>query len=252
MLRSPTASRARLPSRGPDRRSQVGRRPRLRPPPERRRDDQPPRGRASARAPGASCSRHRRRDLRRGRGRELPCPRTRTAARRAVRPAQARCGGLPRPLRPAPRALRRALLRLGNVYGPRQDPHGEAGVVAIFCGALLDGSAPRVFGDGRQTRDYIYVDDVVAGVPRSRRLRRRWAPSTSARPGGRRVRRRRGDRRRLRRRLQAEMAPAAGRRGAADLDRLRPRRRRARVGAEVELEDGLGARDGRWSATAAR
>jgi UDP-glucose 4-epimerase len=53
-------------------------------------------------------------------------------------------------------------LRLGNVYGPRQDPHGEAGVVAIFCGALLEGSTPTVFGDGRQTRDYIYVDDVVA------------------------------------------------------------------------------------------
>jgi UDP-glucose 4-epimerase len=53
-------------------------------------------------------------------------------------------------------------LRLGNVYGPRQDPHGEAGVVAIFCGALIEGTTPKVFGDGRQTRDYIYVDDVVA------------------------------------------------------------------------------------------
>ncbi|MDQ3730103.1 MAG: GDP-mannose 4,6-dehydratase [Actinomycetota bacterium] len=53
-------------------------------------------------------------------------------------------------------------LRLGNVYGPRQDPHGEAGVVAIFCGALLDGQTPQVFGDGSQTRDYIFVDDVVA------------------------------------------------------------------------------------------
>jgi UDP-glucose 4-epimerase len=52
-------------------------------------------------------------------------------------------------------------LRLGNVYGPRQDPHGEAGVVAIFCTALLGGGRPRVFGDGQQTRDYIYVDDVV-------------------------------------------------------------------------------------------
>jgi len=52
-------------------------------------------------------------------------------------------------------------LRLGNVYGSRQDPLGEAGVVAIFCGALLDGGAPRVFGDGHQTRDYIYVGDVV-------------------------------------------------------------------------------------------
>jgi UDP-glucose 4-epimerase len=52
-------------------------------------------------------------------------------------------------------------LRLGNVYGPRQDPHGEAGVVAIFCGRLLDGVRPTVFGDGRQTRDYVYVGDVV-------------------------------------------------------------------------------------------
>jgi UDP-glucose 4-epimerase len=55
-------------------------------------------------------------------------------------------------------------LRLGNVYGPRQDPLGEAGVVAIFCGALLDGRTPRVFGDGEQTRDYVYVDDIVAGM----------------------------------------------------------------------------------------
>jgi UDP-glucose 4-epimerase len=53
-------------------------------------------------------------------------------------------------------------LRLGNVYGPRQDPHGEAGVVAIFCGALLNGGRPKVFGDGEQTRDYIYVADVAA------------------------------------------------------------------------------------------
>ncbi len=52
-------------------------------------------------------------------------------------------------------------LRLGNVYGPRQDPLGEAGVAAIFCGALLNGRTPTVFGDGLQTRDYIYVGDVV-------------------------------------------------------------------------------------------
>jgi UDP-glucose 4-epimerase len=52
-------------------------------------------------------------------------------------------------------------LRLGNVYGPRQDPHGEAGVVAIFCTALLGDGRPRVFGDGLQTRDYIYVGDIV-------------------------------------------------------------------------------------------
>ena len=52
-------------------------------------------------------------------------------------------------------------LRYGNVYGPRQDPLGEAGVIAIFCGKLLDGARPTVFGDGLQTRDYVYVRDVV-------------------------------------------------------------------------------------------
>jgi len=53
-------------------------------------------------------------------------------------------------------------LRYGNVYGPRQDPLGEAGVIAIFCGRALAGQNPTVFGDGLQTRDYIYVGDVVA------------------------------------------------------------------------------------------
>jgi UDP-glucose 4-epimerase len=53
-------------------------------------------------------------------------------------------------------------LRLGNVYGPRQDPLGEAGVIAIFCGRLLDGGRPTIFGDGTQTRDYVFVGDVVA------------------------------------------------------------------------------------------
>jgi UDP-glucose 4-epimerase len=53
-------------------------------------------------------------------------------------------------------------LRYGNVYGPRQDVHGEAGVVAIFCGHLIDGTAPTVFGDGGQTRDWVDVADVVA------------------------------------------------------------------------------------------
>jgi UDP-glucose 4-epimerase len=57
-----------------------------------------------------------------------------------------------------------AALRLGNVYGPRQDPLGEAGVIAIFCGALRSGARPTVFGDGTQTRDYIYVGDVVSAA----------------------------------------------------------------------------------------
>ena len=54
-----------------------------------------------------------------------------------------------------------AVMRFANVYGPRQDPHGEAGVVAIFCGKILDGHPMTVFGDGLQTRDYVYVGDVV-------------------------------------------------------------------------------------------
>jgi len=53
-------------------------------------------------------------------------------------------------------------LRYGNVYGPRQDPLGEAGVIAIFCGKLIEGQKPTIFGDGLQTRDYVYVGDVVA------------------------------------------------------------------------------------------
>lgn len=52
-------------------------------------------------------------------------------------------------------------LRYGNVYGPRQDPHGEAGVVAIFCQRLLAGQELHIFGDGEQTRDYVYVKDVM-------------------------------------------------------------------------------------------
>jgi UDP-glucose 4-epimerase len=52
-------------------------------------------------------------------------------------------------------------MRFGNVFGPRQDPLGEAGVIAIFCGKLETGGQPTVFGDGLQTRDYVFVDDVV-------------------------------------------------------------------------------------------
>ena len=58
-------------------------------------------------------------------------------------------------------AGRHIALRLGNVYGPRQDPHGEAGVVAIFCNQVARGQTPTIYGDGKQTRDYLYVADVV-------------------------------------------------------------------------------------------
>lgn len=60
------------------------------------------------------------------------------------------------------RGLEYAALRYSNVYGPRQDPHGEAGVVAIFSSRLLDGEPLTIFGDGEQTRDYVFVRDVVA------------------------------------------------------------------------------------------
>jgi len=52
---------------------------------------------------------------------------------------------------------------LANVYGPRQDPHGEAGVVSIFASMMLAGKAPSIFGDGNQTRDFVFIDDVIHG-----------------------------------------------------------------------------------------
>ena len=57
-----------------------------------------------------------------------------------------------------------AVCRLGNVYGPRQNPHGEAGVVAIFTDHLYTGKTPKLYGHGKPTRDYIYVDDVVSAL----------------------------------------------------------------------------------------
>jgi UDP-glucose 4-epimerase len=58
-------------------------------------------------------------------------------------------------------------LAFSNVYGPRQDPHGEAGVVAIFAGLMLDKDRPTIFGDGSQTRDFVFVDDVVDALVRA-------------------------------------------------------------------------------------
>jgi UDP-glucose 4-epimerase len=67
----------------------------------------------------------------------------------------------------AQRGLEYTVLALANVYGPRQNPHGEAGVVAIFSNKFLDGERPIIFGDGSQTRDFVYVDDVVDGFVRA-------------------------------------------------------------------------------------
>jgi UDP-glucose 4-epimerase len=58
-------------------------------------------------------------------------------------------------------------LAMANIYGPRQDPHGEAGVVAIFAGLLLEGKPCTIFGDGNQTRDFVYVDDAVDAFVRA-------------------------------------------------------------------------------------
>jgi UDP-glucose 4-epimerase len=63
--------------------------------------------------------------------------------------------------------LEYSVLALANVYGPRQDPHGEAGVIAIFGGKLLAGERPTIFGDGEQTRDFVYVDDVADAFVRA-------------------------------------------------------------------------------------
>ena len=60
------------------------------------------------------------------------------------------------------RGLEYVALRYGNVYGPRQDPHGEAGVVAIFCNRLIEGKPLTIYGDGEQVRDYVYVEDVAS------------------------------------------------------------------------------------------
>ena len=71
--------------------------------------------------------------------------------------------------------LEAVTLRYGNVYGPRQDPGGEAGVVAIFAGRLLDGTRPTIFGDGTAIRDYTFVADIVAA---------NLAAADAASPGG--------------------------------------------------------------------
>jgi UDP-glucose 4-epimerase len=60
---------------------------------------------------------------------------------------------------------------MANVYGPRQDPHGEAGVVAIFCSTAAEGRGARIFGDGGQTRDFVYVGDAVEAFAAAGRTR---------------------------------------------------------------------------------
>ena len=138
-------------------------------------------------------------------------------------------------------------LRYGNVYGPRQDVHGEAGVVAIFCGHLIDGTAPMVFGDGGQTRDWVDVADVV-------RANLLAAESTITGPvnigHGQEtsvLRAHRGAQRRLAGQAAApgQLLPRASRGGAPQLPGRQPRPCRAGLGGERLTARGA-ADDPRW------
>ena len=96
-----------------------------------------------------------------GEGRTLPAPEDHPAAPEAPYGLSKFCAEKYCELFHRLHGLSTVSLRYGNVYGPRQDPLGEAGVVAIFCGKLLEGERATIFGDGKQTRDYVYVSDVV-------------------------------------------------------------------------------------------
>ena len=97
----------------------------------------------------------------------LPTPESEPALPMAAYGQSKRCAELYLGLYERLYGLSTLALRFGNVYGPRQDPHGEAGVIAIFCGKLKEGVAPRIFGGGTQTRDYVYVGDLVDAIVRA-------------------------------------------------------------------------------------
>jgi UDP-glucose 4-epimerase len=96
-----------------------------------------------------------------GEGRQIPAPEDHPSAPEAPYGLSKWCAEQYCEIFTRLHGLSTVSLRYGNVYGPRQDPLGEAGVIAIFCGKLLDGGTAMIFGDGTQTRDYVYVDDVV-------------------------------------------------------------------------------------------
>ena len=96
-----------------------------------------------------------------GEGRQIPAPEDHPVAPEAPYGLSKFCAEQYCEIFTRMHGLSTVSLRYGNVYGPRQDPLGEAGVIAIFCGKLLDGGKATIFGDGKQTRDYVYVDDVV-------------------------------------------------------------------------------------------
>jgi UDP-glucose 4-epimerase len=96
-----------------------------------------------------------------GEGRQIPAPESHPVAPEAPYGLSKFCAEQYCEIFTRLHGLSTVSLRYGNVYGPRQDPLGEAGVIAIFCGKLLEGGTPKIFGDGRQTRDYVFVGDVV-------------------------------------------------------------------------------------------
>ena len=96
-----------------------------------------------------------------GEGRQLPAPEDHPVAPEAPYGLSKFCAEQYCEIFTRLHGLSTVSLRYGNVYGPRQDPLGEAGVIAIFCGKLLERQKATIFGDGEQTRDYVYVDDVV-------------------------------------------------------------------------------------------
>ena len=150
----------REPPRRADGRAALGRRPALRRPRQHPRHDQPARAARAGRASRRCCSSRRaapstasrRRSRRRRRTRRGPVSPTASASGRAscTRSSTRREYDLPF-----------VAFRYANVYGPRQDPHGEAGVVAIFSGKMLRGEPVTINGDGKQTRDYVFVGDVA-------------------------------------------------------------------------------------------
>ena len=117
-------------------------------------------------------------------------------------------------------ALEFCALALANVYGPRQDPHGEAGVVAIFADRLLRGEPVTIFGDGEQTRDFVYVDDVVDAFVRAGDPRRRAGAQhrDRSRDLGQRARPRMAERWRGRRSRRSTRRPGPASSSAAALD----------------------------------
>jgi UDP-glucose 4-epimerase len=130
-------------------------------------------------------------------------------------------------------------LRYSNVYGPRQDPHGEAGVVAIFCERLLAGEVPTIYGDGKQTRDYVFVGDVVranlaalatdfvGAVNIGTEHRDRREPALRASPVPHRMS------------APRQVRVSQGRGAAPQRDRDRSRARKAWLAPQITLEEGL-------------